>query len=323
MMFRRLSLVPVGLAALLSVLLAVAVARADFDAGTAAYDAGDYATAIAEWQPLAEAGDTAAQLAMGILHENGRGVPRDNVQAAAWYQRAADGGHPIAQFNLGNLYQQGLGVERDPAQAVYWWTLAADQDLPNAQLNLGIAYHMGQGIEENQEQALALFLAASQAGNPAAHFSAGYAYEVGLGTAPDVDEARRLYALAAEAGVEQAAGRLAGLGPADQDVAEAEAEQPEDPGVSTQTASVRGDWPFVQLAAFLTIERAQTAWRTLGERYPDLLGDVPHRVHRIASSNETGELFVVQAGPMPFRDEAEALCAALRARDGECFLTGP
>ena len=33
---------------------------ADFDKGLAAYQAGDFATALAEWRPLAEQGDAAA-----------------------------------------------------------------------------------------------------------------------------------------------------------------------------------------------------------------------------------------------------------------------
>ena len=34
---------------------------ADYYKGVAAYDAGDYATALAEWKPLAEQGDADAQ----------------------------------------------------------------------------------------------------------------------------------------------------------------------------------------------------------------------------------------------------------------------
>ena len=41
-------------------LLLAAPAWADFDDGSAAYEHGDYETALEEWLPLAERGDAAA-----------------------------------------------------------------------------------------------------------------------------------------------------------------------------------------------------------------------------------------------------------------------
>ena len=195
----------------------VTVARADFQAGVKAYDAGDYAAAIAEWRPLAEQGNLEAQFGMGIIYENGRGIGRDYTEASSWYTMAAEGGHPGAQFNLGNMYQQGLGVEKDPKKAVYWWTLAAAQGLSEAQLNLGIAYHRGDGVDVDQDEALAWFVRAAESGNPMGQFSAGYAFEIGLGTEPDLAKARTYYIEASQAGVQQAVTRLAALGPPTED----------------------------------------------------------------------------------------------------------
>ena len=59
-------------------------AMADFKKGTAAYEAGDYATALKEWRPLAEQGNTDAQYGLGLLYDSGKGVPRDNAEAARW-----------------------------------------------------------------------------------------------------------------------------------------------------------------------------------------------------------------------------------------------
>ncbi len=42
----------------------------DFDKGVAAYDAGDYETALQELQPLAEQGNPIAQTNPGILSTN-------------------------------------------------------------------------------------------------------------------------------------------------------------------------------------------------------------------------------------------------------------
>lgn len=104
-----------------------AAARADFAAGLAAYDAGDYETAIAEWRPLAEDGDPAAQVAVAGLYRDGLGVRADLALAANWYRRAAEQGDPVAQLNLGEMTARGLGVARDPVMAWAWLGLAAEQ----------------------------------------------------------------------------------------------------------------------------------------------------------------------------------------------------
>ena len=53
------------------------VTTTDFQAGMEAYKAGDYATALKEWKPLAEQGDAAAQNALGYMYNNGFGVTQD------------------------------------------------------------------------------------------------------------------------------------------------------------------------------------------------------------------------------------------------------
>lgn len=88
-------------------LLAVAVGPAgaqDIDKGNEAVRRGDYAVALAELQPLAERGNADAQYSLAGLYRDGRGVPRDDEQAAAWYLRAAEAGSWWAAFDLGMLY---------------------------------------------------------------------------------------------------------------------------------------------------------------------------------------------------------------------------
>ncbi|MFQ5774884.1 MAG: tetratricopeptide repeat protein [Kiloniellaceae bacterium] len=102
-----------------------AAAAADFDAGMRAANMRDYATALREWRPLAEQDDMRAQYYLGMLYEEGRGVPRDPGAAASWYRRAAAQGHAQAQNALGILYVQGSGVGRDPVAAYKWFALAA------------------------------------------------------------------------------------------------------------------------------------------------------------------------------------------------------
>ena len=48
----------------------------DFQKGLAAYESGDYATALREWKPLAKQGNADAQYNLGLMYANGQGVPR-------------------------------------------------------------------------------------------------------------------------------------------------------------------------------------------------------------------------------------------------------
>ena len=70
-------------------LLAPLNAGADFDKGVAAYAAGDYVTAAKEFNKAAEQGDADAQLLLGIMYNNGEGVPQDDKEAVKWYRLAA------------------------------------------------------------------------------------------------------------------------------------------------------------------------------------------------------------------------------------------
>jgi len=65
-------------------------AQADFGAGLAAYDAGDYATAREAWQPLAENGDPDALVALASLHVEGVEMRQDYILAVKLFRRAAD-----------------------------------------------------------------------------------------------------------------------------------------------------------------------------------------------------------------------------------------
>ena len=90
------------------------VAAQDFQKGLTAYQAGDYATALQEWKPLAEAGDAIAQYNLGVMYSNGKGVPQDYAEAVKWYRLAIDQGFAAAQFNLGLVYEYGSAIVRFP-----------------------------------------------------------------------------------------------------------------------------------------------------------------------------------------------------------------
>ena len=58
----------------------------------AAYQRGDFATALQIFRPLAEQGNAAAKYELGVDVRQGQGVPQDYAQAVIWYRKAADQG---------------------------------------------------------------------------------------------------------------------------------------------------------------------------------------------------------------------------------------
>lgn len=102
-------------------------AEGDWDRARAAHERGDYAEEVAIIRPLAEKGYPFAQFNMGVLYDEGKGVPLDDAQAMQWYRKAAEQGVPQAQVNLGIMYEQGEGVPPDAVRAYFWYALAESQ----------------------------------------------------------------------------------------------------------------------------------------------------------------------------------------------------
>jgi uncharacterized protein len=120
---------------------------------------------VAQLQAKAEAGDAAAQLALGRAYQKGDGIRQNDELAVMWYRKAADQGNAIAQNNLGIMYRMGSGVEKNKEEAVKWYRLAARQGDANAMFNLGTAYYNGDGTASNEFQAYDWFLVAEEAGS--------------------------------------------------------------------------------------------------------------------------------------------------------------
>ena len=99
-------------------------ARADYDAGLEAYKSGDYATALREFQALADRGVVIAYTNLGYMYALGEGVEADPVAAARWIERAARAGDAASQLALGVLHHNGEGVPADPIRAFAWLSLA-------------------------------------------------------------------------------------------------------------------------------------------------------------------------------------------------------
>ena len=140
----------------LALMFSGAPALADFAAGRAAYEQGDFRTAREQWKALAEAGDATSQAALGSLYIHGEGVPADYQKALKWTRLAAEQGDITGQFNMGSIYAGGLGVEPDYAEAADWFRLAGEQYDSMSRYNLAILYSRGLGVERDDGEAVFL-----------------------------------------------------------------------------------------------------------------------------------------------------------------------
>ena len=76
-----------------------------------------------EMRVRAEAGDTEAQVNLGLMYYNGEGVPEDKSRALEWTRKAAEQGNAVGQYNLGVTYANKFDYE----EAVKWFRKAAEQ----------------------------------------------------------------------------------------------------------------------------------------------------------------------------------------------------
>lgn len=152
--------------------------KAQFDAGVAAYDTGDYEKAFKLWWDL-QYEDVAAMRNAAMMLRKGQGVTKDPSKAEELYERAAQVGLPTAQADLADMLLKGE---------------AGPPDL---------------------ERALPLLQAAAASNHPVAQFELGQLYETGAPpyVPQDIETARQLYAASASHGMKDAAARLAALPP--------------------------------------------------------------------------------------------------------------
>ena len=144
--------------------MCVAHALASMKDGYAAYESGDYKTALREFRSLAEHGDPAAQIAVGWLFDSGRGVAHDDTEAIRWYTMAAVQGCAVAQQYLGTMYASGSGVPRNFDAARKWFRAAADQGDAGGLYGLGVLYRDGDGVTADPVAAYLWFALASAHG---------------------------------------------------------------------------------------------------------------------------------------------------------------
>jgi S1-C subfamily serine protease len=121
----------------------------------------------AKWyRRAAEQGDAFAQKHLGIKYENGEGLPKNEVEAAKWYRRAAEQGDAFAQMLLAAMYEDGKGLPKNEVEAAKWYRRAAERGEAFAQQHLGGMYFLGRGVPQDYVAAYKWFNIAAAGQEP-------------------------------------------------------------------------------------------------------------------------------------------------------------
>ena len=145
-------------------------------------------------------GNVNAQYLLACKYHEGKGIPKDLVQAVFWFEKAASQGDAWAQFMMGNFYSTGEGVKMDQTKSADWYSKASAQGNKYAQYILGLDYLMGSGVPKSERAAAELFSRAAASGHDGAQYYLARMYASGTGVAKDAAKANFWYYKAAAQG---------------------------------------------------------------------------------------------------------------------------
>lgn len=100
-----------------------------FDKGLSAYQSDDYATAVEYYQKAASQGHGKANLALGVMYEEGIGVEQSNRRAFEYYYEANLCLDPMGTFKTGLCYLNGWGVPENEMVGIDFIVKAAEWGL--------------------------------------------------------------------------------------------------------------------------------------------------------------------------------------------------
>lgn len=158
----------------------------------------DFAGAHAIYLSLANQNDPKACYNLGLMYQEGDGVPQNMDEAVKWYTKAADLQYRDAQYTLGALVFQRQIHSISYPQAAAYYEQAANLGHVKSQLNLGMLYFRGDVIAQDLPAAVHwLSLAASNNNSEAQGYMANM-YQQGVGVPQDTVKAAMWLLLATQ-----------------------------------------------------------------------------------------------------------------------------
>lgn len=200
---------------ILALFFALTFAEKPLEQAKTAFTAGNYAHALQQLKPLAEAGNPEAQYLLGHMLDLGLGAEPDPRKALSWWLKAAEKDHPAALHRAGLAYLEGRGVDFDPPRGVALLKQAAFWGYHPAEASLGQALLVGTLGSGFVPEALRWLSCAAEGGNREAAELVGVVYANGTEeTVPDLLQAVKFLRLAEALGSSRAGALLRHIDPA-------------------------------------------------------------------------------------------------------------
>lgn len=158
---------------------------------------------------VAPRGNTEAQYYLGLLYQEGVGVPQDREEALNWLLAAAEGGKVEAQFELSRIYSTRKTGSANAQNALRWLREAANQNHAEAQYFLGYAYDQGRGLPADKKEGFDWLYRSAERGYVPAQVVIGRKYLNGEGIGQNAAEAERWLRRAADSRSAEAMTELA------------------------------------------------------------------------------------------------------------------
>jgi TPR repeat protein len=177
--------------------------------GYAEFKMARYASARRIWEALDQRDFGEAGFNLGILYEDGLGVPRDIERALAYYRRGALLGSPKAMFRVGVMHWLGApGVAVDHGEGRRYLSMAAAAGDSEARRYLAAensaadagdpVLRADQALAEGRaEESVAILKAGAESGHVRAQTRLAWSYEAGRGVARDLALAAKWFSTAA------------------------------------------------------------------------------------------------------------------------------
>ncbi len=144
---------------------------------------------------------------LGVMHEFGLGVDRNQKEAFQWYQRAATSGVAQAQYNLALMYLDTDYPIHDIFLGVYWLRVAANQYHNKALMTLAQMHERGDYVVQDVLKSEKLYVAAAKNADAYAQLQLAIRYCRGNGVPLD----RRKAAKWLECAAAQGGGKMSDL----------------------------------------------------------------------------------------------------------------
>jgi len=135
----------------------------EYDKFYSLLDSKDHSGAIKYITPYVNKGDDIALLRLGLIYDEGKGVPIDDEKAVEYYRISANQGNEAAQYNMGLMYRYGEGVNQNEINSKFWFLKAASNGNLRAAYYVAEGYENGKGLPKDHNEAYDWYKIAAEA----------------------------------------------------------------------------------------------------------------------------------------------------------------